>query len=360
MAYQRLGAPISQLVTNGASIAVDVVAFPAGRQPLVLGRLAPGQAQSFTVVAGDSIRAFNPATRAELASFIAGKGPMTIPGGHGAPAMFAPQPASPAPSYGGGGGGSATIVTMPLDDADPSSIGKIRSRLKLISGHAINMNDVVESGNRDMQGRMRVNLRPNQTQKNGAAPLATEPDRQRFNQIRDALIPMLKTVRDAAKEISVHMVMGNLTAEEQRMLAVDLTLVLDKLKEAFQAIESFRVIEVYPPLPSAGCCSSTPPPDPVVMHALVNDRMIASYLAEIKKNLDTDGLNLSNMKIKMSADLGGSFTVGGNSQLGFDNAAREKTVRATAAASAAAGADVPPAYVPPNYGVAPPAPTTYE
>jgi len=358
MAYQRLGTPISQLVTNGASIAVDVVAYPAGRQPMVLGRLAPGQSQSFNMVAGDSVRAFNPATRAELASFVAGKGPMTIPGGRGAPASFAPQPTSPAPTYGaGGGGGSSTILTMPLDDADQSSLARIRARLKIISGLAIKLHDVVEHGNRDLQGRMRVSLRPNQPQKKGAAPPAPEPDHQRFNQVRDALIPMLKTVRDAAKEISVHMVMGNLTSEEQRLLAVDLTLVLDKLKEALEAIESFRVIEVYPPLPPTGCCccTSPPPPDPVVMHALLNDRMIASYVGEIKKNLDTDGLNLSNMKIKMSADLGGSFTVGGNSELGFDNAGGTKTSRA-----AVGGAGDPPAYAAPIPSGPPAAPISYE
>jgi len=370
MSYVRLNAPLSETITNASGGAVDIVAYPAGRQPAVLGRLAPGQTQSFAVVEGDPVCAFDPVTRVELCRFVAGHGPFVV-GGRGGPSS------SSSSVYLPGGSSTALAVrppTMPVPGGgDGTSTGKVKSRLSAIGNAAGQLRSMMDHANSDFRGRMHVSLRPGRTPggPHKAPPPGGDPDRNKFEQLRVAVKGRLNFIRDAAKEVSVHLVMGDVPPEDQRSISVELTLTLDKVKAALGAIESFRVVEVYPPLPGNECCLAlccgAPPPDPVVPHSLINDPEIGNCIAEIKHHLDTENLNLSNMKVRMSADLGGSFTVGGSADLGYDNSARERTMRATSAmASMMPPAPVqeklptystpltagppPPSYTTPSYG----------
>ena len=331
-------ATVTEPVTNNSGVAIDVVAYPVGRPPAVLGRLNPGQTQSFTMVSGDVIKAFDPATHQSLGDYRAGTGAIVVGGaaspygGSPYPAASSPytpsSPTSPAPPLVLSASSSAVLTVSPLDNP---SIVKIKDLLQNTIAHQskalIAQFETLGSETRN-QFLCERPPRP---------PHMIQAQEKRYLDFRQMVINTLKIIREAAKEVSVHLIMGDITADQQRSIALDLTLSLDKLKEAFSLIEKHEMLEVYPPKKQKDCCTyccgaccSRGPSDPTVIHKLTDDPTLAGLLNEIKKNLDTEGLNLDNMKVKMT-DLGGSFTVGGKSDVGFDNSAKERAMRATTA-----------------------------
>jgi len=327
-------ATVTEPVTNNSGVPIDVVAYPAGRPPAVLGRLNPGQTQSFMMVSGDVIKAFDPATHQALGDFRAGTGAIVVGGAASAsspygassyPSASSPYPpSSPTSPTLQSSSSSAVLLVSPLDNP---SIVKIKDLLQnVIATQSKALIAQFETLASEMRGQIQCTRPPR-------PPNMIQAQERRYLDFRQMVINILKLIREAAKEISVHLIMGDITADQQRSIALDLTLALDKLKEAFNLIEKHEMLEVYPPKEKSCCCCcccGNGPGDPIVVHKLTDDPTLAGVLGEIKKNLDTEGLNLDNMKVKMT-DLGGSFTVGGKSDVGFDNSAKERAMRATTA-----------------------------
>ena len=372
-------------VVNRTGNVVQLVAYPAGRGAVVLLQLAPFGSGQVKALQGDLVRAIEPASNSVLGEFTAGRGTMVIgnyPANGAAPSYGYP----PAPGMSGGWGppppqnngwaqqaprappptsSAPTAAPAAVDDgasAGTAAAGSLKARiqgmLQRLRSQSRSLTDLVETESQQLKETLRTIAvaasaaakqpkRPADKKKKGNDLVSNVADipgqatfETRWRAFVDNVRGRLKSMKLLSKEMSVNMIMGQMDPEEHRGMSAELALMMDGIREALQLVDQCRISATVAPPPAAagGCCSAGGQEEEPreLVYTLIDDISIQAYLSDIRQNFNVKDLNLGNMKIALGSDLGGTYTVGGQTNFSYDTSSENHIDRSTPAPAATA------------------------
>ena len=369
-----------------------MVAYPAGRGSVLLLQLAPYGSGQVKALQGDILRAIEPSSNGVLAEFTAGSGPFFVvdnsngaypaaapsygypppptgmPGGWGPPppqnygwappvapaAAFAQVPRAPAPNTPAPAPAAAAAAAATDDDGSAGSTLKtrIQGMMQRLRSQSRALSNLVESETLQLKETLRTiavaasaaakqpKKKKKEGKKNGndlTSKVADIPGQAtfeaRWRAFLDGVRGRLKSMKLLSKEMSVNMVMGQMSPEDHKSMSAELALMMDGIREALQLVDQCRISATVaaPPAAPAGCCGAAEEEEEPreLAYALTDDISIQAYLSDIRQNFNVKDLNLGNMKIALGSDLGGTYTVGGQTNFSYDTSAENHINRAT-------------------------------
>ena len=366
-----------------------MVAYPAGRGSVLLLQLAPYGSGQVKALQGDIVRAIEPSSNSVLGEFTAGRGTMVVgnypasaaapsygyppppsgmPGGWGPPppqtygwappvaqaAAFAQVPRAPAPNTPAPAPAASAAADATTDDdgsAGSTLKTRIQGMMQRLRSQSRALSNLVESETLQLKETLRTIAvaasasakQPKQKKggkKNGndlTSKVADIPGQAtfeaRWRAFLDGVRGRLKSMKLLSKEMSVNMVMGQMSPEDHKSMSAELALMLDGIREALQLVDQCRISATVaaPPAAPAGCCGGAEEEEEPreLAYALTDDISSQAYLSDIRQNFNVKDLNLGNMKIALGSDLGGTYTVGGQTNFSYDTSAENHINRAT-------------------------------